>query len=64
MCPLFNLVLFAFSPKGPLHADLLRFDDETLCLDDVEEDFADHIGVARAGQFQAGAESRRKVIGN
>ena len=58
MGTLFDLILLTDTPKGSLRTDLLRFDDETFCLDNVEKYFTDHVGVTGTGQFQTGPESK------
>lgn len=55
--PLPAHLLLALAPPGRLGADRFRLEHEALGLDNVEEQLAHHVGVARVGHLEAGAES-------
>lgn len=45
-----------FAPPGPFGTDFLRFENEALGLDYVEEEFPHQVGRTRIGHLQACAE--------
>lgn len=55
--------LLTFAPPGRFAAHGFRLQDEALGLYDVEEQLADHVGIAGVGHFQAGAESAGRING-
>lgn len=54
-------LLLTFSPPRGFGAHGFRLQYEALRLYDVEEYFADHVGITGVGRFEAGAEPVRRL---
>ena len=60
VCPAFVAISETCAPPGTFLTHFLPLKRETLCLPDVEEQFADHVSSRCVGQLETGAKSAEK----